>query len=73
VSWSDPEALVDVPLTQGRDALLQGVVRQYASIGGQVPHNAIGGGRQKAAPFDLEMVHCSAVAFAGVSRVAARK
>lgn len=60
------KAVHPVPLRQRRQPVFECVDRQLASVGGEVARHVVGGGRQVAAPFDLEMAGRRGVSALGV-------
>ena len=56
----------DMPLRQCSQALPQGIDGQYLSMISEIACNAVGGRRQEAAPFDLEVADGGLVALARV-------
>jgi len=54
--------LVDVPLSQCRQALSQGIDGKRIRVVHEVLGDTIRCGRQEAAPFDLKMLNCCTIA-----------
>ncbi|MNR23600.1 hypothetical protein D3C85_1406290 [compost metagenome] len=55
-----------MPLSQGRQALLQGADRILIGVLGEVTHDAVASRRQKTTPSHFEVLHRSTVALPGV-------
>jgi len=60
------EPLINIPASQGGQALPESVDAQGLGVRGQVARDAVGGGRQESSPFNLEVADCGFVAAARV-------
>ncbi|MNY67058.1 hypothetical protein D3C86_2045740 [compost metagenome] len=59
------EAVLLVPLGQGRQVRAQGVAGQLGTIGCQVTHDAFTGGRQHTTPLRFKVFDCLRIATQG--------